>query len=250
MKYTKRNIIGDAGEHLVASRIIKLFGFPCRLTNIDIGIDAEIEIIDNEHNSTGQFFKCQIKTTEADRFHWYVDKIHIDYWNKLKVPVIIFLVHLKTEKIYWHIIEEGSEYTETVESYKIEFSKENLLKAKNKNRFIEISLHKLHKEISEIIKDARITITQDKEIIDSENWDIVTFKEFVYNANKIEFELNKIRKWVKKEPALENYVSKFYEDKEKIQDHLNWVEETKNNVLNDYDEDFFYQETAEANDWE
>ena len=59
MKYSKTNIIGDAGEHLLVARIIKLFGYPCRLNSIDIGIDAEIELIDTNYKSTGKFINRQ-----------------------------------------------------------------------------------------------------------------------------------------------------------------------------------------------
>lgn len=132
MKYYLSNIIGDAGEHLFASRIIKLFHFPCRLINIDIGIDAEIEIIDDNFKSTGVFLKCQVKTTTSDKFYIYVEEGHLEYWNKINVPVIVFLVHLDTEKIYWHCIDDIEKYTKGKTDYVINFDKTDILKKRIK----------------------------------------------------------------------------------------------------------------------
>jgi|GEM_PF-5897772 arsenate reductase-like glutaredoxin family protein len=250
MKYSDNNIIGDSGEHLVASRIIKLFGFPCRLTNIDIGIDAEIEIIDKNSNSTGQFIKCQIKSTRNKKFNWYIDKIHIEYWNKLKIPVIIFLVHIKTDKIYWHIIEEANNYVETKSKYKIDFDSKHILKKSNKKKFIEISLHKTHKKIEEIINDAKQTIKKDQNLIETDKWDITSLIEFVYNANKIEYKLDQIQKWITKEPELAQHFTEYNSDIMFINEHLKWIEENKITASVDHGEDIFHQQTAEANDWD
>ncbi len=100
MKYTYENIIGDAGEHLVAAKIIKLFGFPCRLISIDLGIDAEIEIINENAKSTGEFLKCQIKTTQTNNNFVYIQERHLIYWNSINIPVIVFLVHLRYQRYF------------------------------------------------------------------------------------------------------------------------------------------------------
>ncbi|MGQ5675295.1 DUF4365 domain-containing protein, partial [Lacticaseibacillus paracasei] len=61
MEYPKKSVNGDAGEYLVAYTITKLFGWPCRLFGVDIGVDAELEILDDEARSTGDVIKIQVK---------------------------------------------------------------------------------------------------------------------------------------------------------------------------------------------
>ncbi|MCI5162057.1 MAG: hypothetical protein D3917_08545 [Candidatus Electrothrix sp. AX5] len=53
LKYTKKKAIGDAGEYFFAYTVATILGWPCRLLDIDIGIDAQVEILDGDQNSTG-----------------------------------------------------------------------------------------------------------------------------------------------------------------------------------------------------
>ena len=61
MKYIKKSLVGDMGEHFFIYKIMEMFRWPCRLYGIDLGIDAEIEILDNENRTTGRIIKVQIK---------------------------------------------------------------------------------------------------------------------------------------------------------------------------------------------
>jgi hypothetical protein len=47
VEYPKRSRNGDAGELLVAFTTNRVFGWPCRLLDIDIGVDAELEIMED-----------------------------------------------------------------------------------------------------------------------------------------------------------------------------------------------------------
>ena len=87
----------------------------------------EIEIIDDNFKSTGEFLKCQVKTTTSDKFYLYVEEKHIEYWNKINMPVIIFLVHLDTENIYWHCVDNIENYTKGKTDYVINFDKADIL---------------------------------------------------------------------------------------------------------------------------
>lgn len=82
----------------------------------DYGIDAEIEIATSGDNATGFIFKAQIKGQEnvsvikkgkyisfdlsLNRLAYYIDEINI--------PVILFIVDIKNEIIYWDNLKENS----------------------------------------------------------------------------------------------------------------------------------------------
>lgn len=251
MKYNLSNIIGDAGEHLFASRIIKLFGFPCRLINIDIGLDAEIEIIDDNFKSTGEFLKCQVKTTKSDKFYLYVEEKHIEYWNKINIPVIIFLVHIDTEKIYWHCVDSIDNYKKGKSGYVIQFEKTDILKKSNKERFKDLAYYHIINEIKKIYEESySIALDDTTQYLHTDNYDITTFEEFVYHTNKIEYDLKKVKRLMLKNKSLEK-VAKEYSDKlDFIDEYLEKIEEEKESILIEFGSDYFDHLKGENWDWE
>jgi tetratricopeptide (TPR) repeat protein len=80
----------------------------------DYGIDAEIEIFDENGKSTGLLFVCQLKATDNAAIERAL-KIRMkkelyDYYLSLSLPVMIVLYHSSTKKIYWHWIHEFDPY--------------------------------------------------------------------------------------------------------------------------------------------
>ncbi|EOG4047563.1 hypothetical protein ACLBYQ_004938, partial [Salmonella enterica] len=59
MTYPKTSAEGHAGEYLFAYWISRYFKWPCRLLDIDMGLDAQVEIYENEL-STGMFIGVQV----------------------------------------------------------------------------------------------------------------------------------------------------------------------------------------------
>lgn len=105
-KYTRNNAIGDAGEYFFAYKVTRKLGWPCRLLDIDIGIDAQIELIGKDAHSTGKFIAVQIKTTTTDKTAIEVEESHLEYWRKVESRVLIALVNLSQKKIYTKFIHE------------------------------------------------------------------------------------------------------------------------------------------------
>ncbi len=251
MKYNLSNIIGDAGEHLFASRIIKLFGFPCRLINIDIGLDAEIEIIDDNFKSTGEFLKCQVKTTKSDKFYLYVEEKHIEYWNKINIPVIIFLVHIDTEKIYWHCVDSIDKYKKGKSEYVITFEKTDILKKSNKERFKDLAYYHIINEIKKIYEESySIALDDTTQYLDTDNYDITTFEEFVYHANKIQYDLKKVKRLVLKNKSLEKVAKEYSDQLDFIDEYLERIEEEKEGILIEFGNDYYDHLNSENWDWE
>ena len=250
MKYNVTNIIGDAGEHLVAARIIKFFGYPCRLTNIDIGIDAEIELIDSNYKSTGQFIKCQIKTTTSDKFHLYLDDRHIVYWNKLNVPVVIFLVHLQEENIYWHCVDNIQTYDKSDSGYKISFNANDILSKANKERFDEIALFQFKQQIRNIYEKAYTTVVYDNEqFLETNNYDVVTFEDFVLHSNRIKFDFKKVDNLFRKYASLNNLKTEYAQKLSTISTYLDRIEEEKEVILMDHGQGYFDHLGADRQLW-
>lgn len=114
MKYSLRRISGDAGEFLVAYTVTRKLGWPCRLMGIDIGIDAEIEVLDDSRVSHGDVIKVQIKSLaklgREDKYI-YVSDNHIQYWKNFSAPIIVCCVDHSTGAVYWQSIYQSEPYS-------------------------------------------------------------------------------------------------------------------------------------------
>jgi len=112
MKYSEGTAHGDAGEFFFAYQIASVLKWPCRLFDIDIGIDAQVEILDKERVSTGKFVAFQIKTTNAKDTgaYSYVTDQHLAYWRELDLPVFAVLVDLPKKVLYLHQIKKNESY--------------------------------------------------------------------------------------------------------------------------------------------
>ena len=142
MKYTKKSLVGDMGEHFFVYKIMEMFNWPCRLYGIDLGIDAEIEILDNENRTTGRIIKVQIKsTTEKEESNTpviYVDDRHVTYWKNLTLPLIVCCVDLYNKKIYWKQIEKSESYDSKGVSKKIIYNDKDILDITSKDDLISL----------------------------------------------------------------------------------------------------------------
>ncbi|WP_075359759.1 DUF4365 domain-containing protein [Caballeronia sordidicola] len=123
MKYPLGTANGDAGEFFAAYKIAKELGWPCRLFDIDIGIDAQVEILTKSRESTGRFVALQVKASSAKEVDCrYVSARQMKYWRSLDIPVFVVLVDLQIEQMFLHLVEETREYERTPKGmYKIRF---------------------------------------------------------------------------------------------------------------------------------
>ncbi|WP_157597746.1 MULTISPECIES: DUF4365 domain-containing protein [unclassified Rhizobacter] len=128
MEYPKRSANGDAGEYLAAYSLTKALGWPCRLYGVDLGVDAELEILDDQGVSRGDIVKVQIKTMQPEKtkpeLAIYVDERHIDYWQRFCLPVIVCCVDLSQEKVYWRQITATEAFRSRGQSRKVTFDRE------------------------------------------------------------------------------------------------------------------------------
>jgi len=154
MIFPKNSAMGKAGENYFAYWILKNFGWPCRLFDIDIGIDAQIEVLNEDNRPTGNCLPVQIKSTNGNKLKLQVDTGHLITWSGMNEPVLLVLVDLKTDSpnIYFKEIqcEEvqriiGDAYDKGQDSKNINFSSSDLLTSSLKGRFTSIGYKKLDK---------------------------------------------------------------------------------------------------------
>jgi len=159
-EYPKRTKNGDAGEYFSAYKFTKLFGWPYRMLDVDMGVDAEIEIMDDDGKSTSNLVKLQIKTFESitseESKNIYVSQSHIDYWKKFCVPIVVICVDLKNEKIYWRpvVATESYESGGLSNVISIDLSKDELTSA-SKSYFASLATPEESKKIDELLESAR-----------------------------------------------------------------------------------------------
>lgn len=142
-KYTSDNWQERIGLHQVALLLTQL-GFIFReSSNSDVGIDGQIEYVNNAGEATGKIIAVQIKSgdsylynSKADSKNWtfYPDEKHQYYWEQFPIPVILF-VHCPTEdKVYFTDVRH---YLKVNGIGLIKIPKENVLNSANKNKIFE-----------------------------------------------------------------------------------------------------------------
>lgn len=114
MKYPLKAANGHAGEYFFAYQIAWTLKWPCRLIDVDIGIDAQVEVLDKDCTSTGRFVAFQIKASNDDEpDSRYVSREQLSYWRELGLPVFVVLVELKKREMFLHRVSFDTDYHET-----------------------------------------------------------------------------------------------------------------------------------------
>lgn len=151
MRYNKTERIGVGRIQIIVTE--QLNWIFREQTTIDTGIDAIIEIVD-ENYPTGNYIGVQIKTRNfqlsEDRtyFTLYVTEIHKEYWLKHSIPVIVVLYNPTDEKCIWEAVTEKT-LKRTNTKWKINIPKRKTFDTKSIN----------------ILKN--LTIKTDKEIVNT-----------------------------------------------------------------------------------
>lgn len=124
MKYPLSTAYGDAGEFFFAFQIANILKWPCRLFDIDIGIDAQVEILNEDRTSTGRFVAFQVKATSSEEQDCrYVSKRQLAYWRELDLPVFVVLVNLSKPAMFLHRVVLDKDYAVTEKgSIRIDFN--------------------------------------------------------------------------------------------------------------------------------
>jgi hypothetical protein len=115
-KLSQNQLTGQRGELLVADRTLAMgFAFDGR-NRLETGIDGFLELRDPQTGQTlAQWIGTQVKTTDGGAyvheddsgFEFLLKPDDLAYWRGSNIPVIIVLVRLSDNSIYWKPVDAG-----------------------------------------------------------------------------------------------------------------------------------------------
>lgn len=157
-KYDYKNNIGDDGVRITQNIIAKNLKWVFReQTKNDFGIDAYIEIIDENKSATGRLIAAQIKCGESYFREQTEEEIifrgkleHINYWINYALPVILIVCNPRDEICYWVEVTH-SNATILKDGWKISIPKKQILSVESKEILREIAGAPMHKDIIEVL---------------------------------------------------------------------------------------------------
>lgn len=109
-KHTYENQQERIGVHYVGLMLAKLGLIFRETSNTDVGIDGQIEYVNNTGEATGKIVAVQIKSGDSylydakkDNENWtfYLDEKHMNYLEKYPIPVILLVFHPTNDSIYF-----------------------------------------------------------------------------------------------------------------------------------------------------
>lgn len=226
MKFKKNSSNGKAGEHYFAYWISRHFTWPCRILDIDVGIDAQVEIFDEHNHSTGDFIAVQIKTSQGIHPNVSIDLDNLNYWASIEDIVILISICLgyKEPKIYWKVINDNSiqnniELAKTNSSYTttIQFDEQHLLTENHKLIFSQLpykgNIGTLNKKIAELIdltnEINEIFPTEDNivsfSLTELDNFDYLSIEHYIHKLDSACFQMDEINKIVSSAPKISSF---------------------------------------------
>jgi hypothetical protein len=114
-KIGRSDIIGERGITHVRGVVLEM-GYAFHETGgVEAGIDGFIELRDEAPSIVGNLLlQVQGKATTQERlptetsrsFEWRCSEADINYWLHGTAPVLLIVVHLKSNKAYWKSIKE------------------------------------------------------------------------------------------------------------------------------------------------
>lgn len=196
MIYSEKSAIGDAGEFFFAYQVAYVLKWPCRLFDIDIGIDAQVEVLDMNQRSTGRFVGFQVKARSIpDEINArYVTERQLNYWKSSDVPVFIALVHLNSSKIYLHQVRKDFQYppTTTTGLVRIEFDLfKDLFSAASRILIAEAGTQEILAKLEKLLGPLNEESKRIKEAIQAKMPEVNFWKKRVHKAEFFEEDLTK-----------------------------------------------------------
>jgi len=142
-RYTHENQQERIGVHYVGLMLAKLGLIFRETSNTDVGIDGQIEYVNNAGEATGRIVAAQIKSGDSylyeakkdvDNWTFYLDEKHMNYWEKYPIPVILLVYYPTDDNIYFI---DARHYLRANGMINIKIPKSNVLTIVNKDRIFE-----------------------------------------------------------------------------------------------------------------
>ena len=99
----------------------------------DVGIDGQVEFVDDAGNATGRLLAVQVKSgpsyfhNHGNEWHFYPDSKHRFYWERFPIPVIVALYDPADRSTYWADARLALRSPETASEKYIAIPKRNRL---------------------------------------------------------------------------------------------------------------------------
>ncbi|EJG0483335.1 DUF4365 domain-containing protein [Vibrio sp. Vb2704] len=234
MKFESKASHGKAGEFYLAYWVCHVFGWPCRLLDIDVGIDAQIEIFDDINHSTGEFIGAQVKTTQDNNPNVQVHLKNLEYWESIDDPIILVSITLEDgPKIYWKLIN-GADISDLIiraknnesEKVTVNFTESNTLSESDKEQFKELTYIKkatqLDKKCCEF--DDEIVAINELFILEGEvetdpvalGLDLISAEDYLVKLNKFYSNFDPIKSIVTNTPLLSRLSTQYIHTKNNV----------------------------------
>jgi ElaB/YqjD/DUF883 family membrane-anchored ribosome-binding protein len=168
------------------------------LTNADIGIDAQVEVLDSNQKSTGRFVGFQVKARSIpdENNARYVTEQQLMYWKSSDVPVFVALVHLHSGKIYLHQVCKNSQYPPTTKTglVRIEFDLvKDVFSAASRILIAEAGIQEILAKLEELLRPLNDESKRIEEAIRENISDVNFWKKRAYLSEFFQENLTKAK---------------------------------------------------------
>src|SRR5258705_584389 len=147
--YSKTARTGDKGirtvENIVCDQLKWIFKE--QEAQKDFGVDAHIELLNDEGNALGRLIAAQIKCGKSffrnkttDGFVFYGQKRHLNYYLNYSLPVIVILCDPKTGECWWCKID-SLESEQTKQGWRITVPYAQRFDESSKARLLKLAGH-------------------------------------------------------------------------------------------------------------
>ncbi|GHU13242.1 hypothetical protein FACS189441_0330 [Betaproteobacteria bacterium] len=142
-KYTDKNVQERLGVNNVALNITKLGLIWRETSNTDVGIDGQIEYVNNAGEATGKIVAVQIKSgnsylhnnaTDVKNWTFYPEEKHKYYWEQYPIPVILLIYRPDDNNVYFI---DARYYLKVHGISNIKIPKDNILNETTKKKLFE-----------------------------------------------------------------------------------------------------------------
>ncbi|MBQ4681635.1 DUF4365 domain-containing protein [Aeromonas dhakensis] len=241
MKFDSKASHGKAGEFYFSYWICNYFGWPCRLLDIDVGIDAQIEIFDENNHSCGVFIGAQIKTNQTNNPGVQVKLNNLEYWSSIDDPIVLISITLDDgPQIYWKLINGSNIFSyieqaknNSSETVKISFTKDDRLTISDKSHFVNLIYQKeasyldlkclnfnnVYNELISILSVNGVICTDPLE----HNMDLIGLEQPVYIFNEFLDQFDEVKSFAESHASIKALSSEYLATYEKYEECISYI---------------------------
>jgi len=157
-QYSEEDYLGDKGVRMVDQIISEELRWIFRdVRKADLGVDAQIELVNPEKRGTGRLIAAQIKCGQSffsessdAGFVFRGKSKHLRYWVEHSLPVLVIICDPDSGKCYWQ--EASGANTEPLSTgWKLTIPHANVLRAGSEYALSQIAGRPQHRDVVEAL---------------------------------------------------------------------------------------------------